>query len=106
MEKSSRVIVGCQLRRCWCWRLLRNCGQSSDEGKTSVNPDSWTECGVGQSGHPLLQNMEHGYMSLREGGRGQRESSALCLLLRHNNAILIQERVEGALGWDGEGNYR
>ena len=33
-----------------------------DEGKTSVNPDSWTECGVGQSvvldrvGHPLLQN--------------------------------------------------
>ena len=56
-------------------------------------------------GHPLLQNMEHGYMSLREGGRGQRESSALCLLLRHNNAILIQERVEGALGalgWGGK----
>ena len=60
-------------------------------------------------GHPLLQNSGtwiHEFYTLREGGRRQRESSALCLLLRHNNAILIQERVEGALGWDGEGNYR
>ena len=80
-------------------------GQSSDEGKTSVNPDSWTVCGVGQSGTPTVTKHGtwiHESKTLREGGRRQRESSALCPHLRHNNAILIQERVEGAQGWGGK----
>ena len=70
--------------------------------KTSVNPDSWTECGVGQWDTHCYKTVEHGYTSLREGGRGQRESSALCFHLRNNIITMLFLFRRGCTGMGRE----
>ena len=50
-----------------------------DESKTSVNPDSWTESGVGQCGTPTVTkqwNMDTSVLEREVGGRGR---AVLCV---------------------------
>ena len=42
-----------------------------DEGKTSVNLDSWTECGVGQWVTHCYKTVEHGYIQGGSDGSGR-----------------------------------
>ena len=62
-----------------CYGTVPRVQTDDHEGKTSVDPDSWTECGVGQSGSPTVTkqwNMDTSVLEREVGGRGR---AVLCV---------------------------